>query len=143
MKKIITIIISVLIIIAGLFIYIYEYKFDIKLKPEDSSNLISIISPVKDSKVSSPLSVAGRAKGLWFFEGSFPIILTDWDGKIIAEGHASAQGDWMTNEWVKFIGTLNFTKPEYGEKGSLIFKKSNPSGLSENDNAYEITVLFK
>lgn len=145
MKKTMTTIV-ILIILAGLVYGIFFYDSNNSVIPislTDNSELIVVSSPIKDSKISSPLSVAGRARGSWFFEGSFPIILTDWDGKIIAEGHATAQGDWMTNEFVKFIGNIQFDKPEYGERGTLIFKKDNASGLPENDDAYEITVYFK
>ena len=146
MKKIISITIIVIIAIA-LIVFVFLYKKNnnsatLSIVP-GSSDMIVIISPIKDSKITSPLSFAGRARGTWFFEGSFPVILTDWDGKIIAEGHASAQGDWMTEDFVKFIGSIEFDKPYYGEKGTLIFRKDNPSGLPEYDDAYEISVLFK
>ncbi len=143
-KTIIAIIVIVILAVIGLVVYFnVSNNVDISVLPTDKSNLIIVASPIKDSKVSSPLTVSGRARGTWFFEGSFPIFLTDWDGKIIAEGHASAQGDWMTDEFVKFVGNLQFDKPAYGERGTLIFKKDNPSGLPEHDDAYEITVLFK
>ena len=54
-------------------------------------NLIKIKSPVLESKIISPLEIKGTARGNWYFEASFPIILTDWDGKIIAQGHATAR----------------------------------------------------
>jgi hypothetical protein len=48
----------------------------------------------------------------------------------------------MTEEFVPFSGTLEFDRPAYGDRGSLILKKSNPSGLSERDDAYEIPIRF-
>jgi len=71
------------------------------------------------------------------------VVLTDWDGLIIAEGFAQAQGEWMTEDWVPFVATVEFDRPEYGERGSLILQKDNPSGLPEHDGAYEMTVYFK
>lgn len=146
MKKSILIITSVLVIVAIAFSVFFYRKnksgVTLNIVP-DNSDMIVVVSPIKESKISSPLSFAGRARGTWFFEGSFPVILTDWDGKIIAEGHASAQSDWMTSDFVKFVGTIEFDKPAYGERGTLIFKKDNPSGLQGNDDSYEIPVLFK
>ncbi|MEK7567771.1 MAG: Gmad2 immunoglobulin-like domain-containing protein [Patescibacteria group bacterium] len=87
--------------------------------------------------------VKGEARGFWFFEAGFPVILTDWDGKIIGEGIAQARSDWMTENFVPFEATLNFTKPDYGKRGTLILKKDNPSGLSEHDDVLEIPINFQ
>jgi hypothetical protein len=76
------------------------------------------------------------------------VTLVNWDGLIIAEGIITAEGEWMTEEFVPFTGTLEFTSPykegdqEFMKRGSLIIKKDNPSGLPENDDAIEIPVLF-
>ncbi len=111
------------------------------------SDLIVVASPRAGSVISSPLIVEGFARGMWYFEASFPLILTDWDGRIIAEGYATAEGDWMTESFVPFKGTLEFKKPEsangFSNRGSLIFKKDNPSGLPEHDDALEIPVYFE
>ncbi|MDO8260943.1 MAG: Gmad2 immunoglobulin-like domain-containing protein, partial [Candidatus Magasanikbacteria bacterium] len=82
------------------------------------------------------------ARGTWFFEGSFPVVLTNWDGLIIAEGVAQAKGDWMTEDFVDFSVTLEFTGPQLYNRGSLILMKDNPSGLPQNDDAFEVTVEF-
>ena len=146
MRKNISIIVAIAVLITIVFfLFIYrrgEIGTTLSIV-KDNSEMIIVASPIKDSKITSPLSFTGRARGSWFFEGSFPVILTDWDGKIIADGHASAQDDWMTSDFVKFIGNIEFDKPPYGEKGFLIFKKDNPSGLQGNDDSYEISVLFK
>jgi hypothetical protein len=95
----------------------------------------------------SPLTVKGEARGTWFFEASFPIVITDWDGKIIAQVPAQAQGEWMTNEYVPFVATLTFTKPTPGDpstnRGTIILQKDNPSGLPEHDDSLEIPIVFK
>ena len=109
----------------------------------EKMDLIRSGFPRPNQEIESPLVVNGEARGTWFFEGDFPIILTDWDGKIIAEGYATAQGDWMTEDFVQFSGNLDFEKPEYNNKGILIFQKDNPSGLPENDDALEIPIKFK
>ena len=79
---------------------------------------------------------------MWFFEADFPVILTNWDGLIIAEHYATAEGAWMTEDFVPFTATLEFEPPEYGERGTLILQKANASGLPEHDDAVEITVFF-
>jgi len=98
--------------------------------------------PQAGQVIESPLKFKGIAKGGWFFEGSFPVILTNWDGLIIGEGLATAKEDWMREE-VEFEGELEFEVPEYGDNGFLILKKDNPSGLPENDDAVEIEVRLR
>ena len=112
------------------------------------ADVIQVTSPAGMAVVTSPLSLSGKARGNWFFEASAPVSLVNWDGLIIAEGFITANGDWMTTEFVPFSGTLEFTSPykdgdpDFMKRGSLIFKKDNPSSLPENDDAVEIPVLF-
>ncbi|MCC6405255.1 MAG: hypothetical protein IT405_02610 [Candidatus Yanofskybacteria bacterium] len=113
------------------------------LATTDADDLIIIDQPLPMASVSSPLRVSGKARGSWFFEGSFPVILTDWDGLIIATVPAQAMGEWMTTEWVPFEATVVFEKPAYSSRGALILKKDNPSGLPQFDDAREITVFFR
>ncbi|HPN80939.1 MAG TPA: Gmad2 immunoglobulin-like domain-containing protein [bacterium] len=108
----------------------------------DKSDLIRLDSPRPNQMINSPLTITGQARGSWFFEASFPVILTDWDGKIIAQTIATAQGDWMTEDFVPFSATVEFDRPAAGQNGSLILQKDNPSGLSEYDDALEVPVLF-
>jgi hypothetical protein len=105
-------------------------------------DLIVIDTPLPNQSITSPLTITGKARGMWFFEASFPIVLVDWDGKIIAQGHADAIEDWMTEDFVHFKTTLVYKTPFYGDHGTLILQKDNPSGLPQNDDAVEIPVQF-
>lgn len=96
-----------------------------------------------NGKISSPLTIHGRARGTWFFEASFPVMLVDWDGRIIAHVPAQAEGEWMTTDYVPFAATLEFDKPSYKDTGALILKKDNPSGLPEHDDAVEVPIVFE
>ncbi|MEI6528440.1 MAG: Gmad2 immunoglobulin-like domain-containing protein [bacterium] len=109
---------------------------------ESANNNIHVSNPIANTVIASPLIIKGEAKGPWFFEASFPVVLKDSKGVIIAQGIAQAQSDWMTTGFVPFTATLNFTKPSSGTTGTLIFKKDNPSGLPQNDDALEIQVKF-
>lgn len=113
----------------------------------EKSDLIHLTTPLPNAEVSSPLTVSGEARGYWFFEADFPVMLTDWDGKIIAQGIAHADADWMTTEFVPFTATLTFDTADisggYSSKGTLILQKDNPSGLPEHDDALEIPVTIR
>jgi len=115
----------------------------IDLTPSDRRKDILITSPIKDAEISSPLSIAGRARGKWFFEGIFPVILEDSYGNRIAEGHVSAQGDWMTKDFVTFIGDLEFSNYIKGSEGKLIFKSDTTAFPEENGEIYILPVIFK
>ncbi|HEY4518070.1 MAG TPA: Gmad2 immunoglobulin-like domain-containing protein [Candidatus Paceibacterota bacterium] len=111
---------------------------------DNKSDLIRVTSPLPNSEVKSPLVITGKARGTWFFEASFPIVMVDWDGRIIGEGHAEAKENWMTQDFVPFEATLTFNVDSnaYSNRGALILKKDNPSGLPEHDDAIEIPVVL-
>jgi hypothetical protein len=100
-------------------------------------------APYPGELITSPIRVWGRARGTWFFERDFPIVLKDANGEIIAEGFVTAKDEWMTEKFVPFEGTLAFEKPKTVDRGTLTFEKDNPTDLPENDDAREIPVLFK
>ena len=111
----------------------------------EKADLIRLDTPRPNQIISSPLAIKGVARGYWFFEASFPVVLVNWDGLIIAQGIATAQDEWMTEYFVPFEATLTFTveKDVYSNRGALILRKDNPSGLPEHDDALEIPVMFE
>lgn len=120
--------------------------------PEDVAQMITAMgdtivldAPAPYSTLTSPVTVSGRARGTWFFEGSFPITIVDWDGLIIGEGVATATGEWMTEEFVPFTATVTYTfdAGSYSDRGAIILRRDNPSGLPENDAALEIPVYLR
>lgn len=110
----------------------------------EKMNFIRIDNPRPNQIIKSPLLISGEARGSWFFEASFPVDLVDSDGRILVQSFATAQGEWMTSDFVPFTTMLTFTTDEniYGKKGTLILRKDNPSGLPEHDDALEIPVTF-
>lgn len=117
---------------------------EVQAQIDAKKDLIVLTSPRAGEKISSPVTLTGKARGYWFFEGSFPVTVVNWDGLIIGEGYATAQGEWMTEEFVPFTASVNFTfdpNTPYNS-GAIILKKDNPSGLPENDDALEIPVTF-
>jgi hypothetical protein len=101
------------------------------------------IAPMPNSVVKSPLTITGSARGTMFFEASFPIIVVDGNGKTLVQGHAEAQSDWMTSEFVPFKSVpLSWSETPSTEEGRIIFKRDNPSGLPEHDREAYMTVRF-
>ncbi len=107
------------------------------------SDFIYVNSPAPGETLSSPLTIRGKARGTWFFEGDFPVVLKDMKGTIIARGIVTAQGEWMTKEFVPFEGTLEFEKPAHVDSGTLIFRKDNPSDRPDLDDKMALSVFFR
>ena len=107
-------------------------------------DLLEVTSDIK-KPFGAPLVISGKARGPWYFEASFPITIVDWDGRIIGEGHAEATSDWMTTEFVPFKATVPFVLPPDTayKRGAIILKKDNPSGLPQNEDSFEIPIVFK
>lgn len=105
------------------------------------ADLIVIYSPRPNTKISSPIAVSGKARGMWFFEADFPVQLLDDSGNIIASSIAQAQSDWMTEDFVEFLAMIEFKTPPT-PTGKLILKKDNPSDLPEHDNQLIVPVKF-
>ncbi len=110
----------------------------------EMADRIVLSEPVPLTLVANPLVVKGEARGMWFFEGSFPVTVVNWDGLIIGEGIATADGEWMTEEFVPFTASVAFTRePDaYSKRGTLILRRDNPSGLPEYDAALEIPIIL-
>jgi hypothetical protein len=102
--------------------------------------VIYVTMPDPNVPSGSPLKITGRAPGNWFFEASAPVTLTNWDGLIIGEKYIQAQGEWMTTDYVPFEGEITFTEGNLYNRGFLIFKKDNPSGLPEHDDSAEMMI---
>lgn len=103
--------------------------------------LIRVSAPRMGEIITSPLKISGEARGNWYFEASFPLELLDAAGNQIAQGFATAEGEWMTEEFVPFEAVIIF--PSSVGNGTLVLHKDNPSGLPEHDAQVEIPVRFR
>ncbi len=113
--------------------------------PASTTNDIRVTSPLPGAVVSAAkaIKISGEARGNWFFEATFPVMLTDADGKLITSGTATAGGNWMTTDFVSFLGNINFIKQPAGSRGFIILKKDNPSDMRQFDASVEIPVVFQ
>ena len=107
-----------------------------------STDLIVVDLPTPGAVVGKEFSVIGKARGNWFFEASFPLRVLDKDGKVLAEHYATAQGEWMTTEFVPFKGDL-VVPASYIGPATLILMKDNPSGLPEHDASISFPIIIE
>jgi hypothetical protein len=126
-----------------------DYQLTFKVEKQSfiyanaSLDLIQVTTPFPGAVVGKQFSVIGRARGVWYFEGSFPIEIDGANGAPIATGVAKASGDWMTNAFVPF--TASVTLPDtYTGPATVLLKKDNPSGLPDKDAlvAFPVTVEY-
>jgi len=106
---------------------------------EDEGILIS--SPKTNEIIESPLEIEGEAVGSWFFEAQFNVELFDSHGNKLGDAILTSNDDWMTEDYVAFSGSIDFTMPS-GSTGILRFLSANPSGLPEHQKTFEVRVNF-
>jgi len=104
---------------------------------------LEVETPIPNTSIRSPLRIAGRAKGSWYFEGQFLVQLIDTKGNVLAEAPARASSEWPEENFVPFSLTLEFATPTTTPTGLLILKKDNPSGDPSQDIMFAIPVKFK
>lgn len=141
MKKIIFFII--LIVLLVIFALIFDWGREYNFTDLENDSLIVVDYPKEGQKINSPLKISGKAKGSWFFEGSFSIELVDIDRNIISRGIATSTKDWMTEDFIDFTSEIYFDKPTSTTNAIIILKKDNPSGNLEFDQSVFIPVTLK
>ncbi len=152
MKKIIWLLVFLVVAIGALFYFRNETNVSDPaqevLPPQityinASKDLIEVELPFPGAVTGKEFGVIGKARGYWFFEGSFPIELLDKDGKLLATSIAQAEGGWMTEDFVPFKALIK-APIDYIGPATLILRKDNPSGLPENDASisFPITVEY-
>ena len=141
MKQLIFIGILFIILVAGFLVWSYQGEEDIGNELE-KADLIRLSNPRPNQIIENPLFIKGEARGLWFFEASFPIKLFDENNFLLGLTVAQALGNWMTEDFVQFSATLPLAVSST-KKGVLILEKDNPSGLPENADELRVPVVFK
>lgn len=106
-----------------------------------STEPVVVFSPQADVVITSPVTISGQARGLWFFEASFPVKIVDANGQLLGIAPAQAQADWMTEDFVPFQTIVEFTQPSTSS-GFIVLAKDNPSGLPEHDAEIRLPIRF-
>lgn len=108
----------------------------------DTLDGIRIEEPATHGVITSPLRLAGMARGPWYFEATFPVKLLDAEGNLVGQSFVQATRDWMTTDFVPFAGTLIFEAPR-ASRGVIVFEKANASGLPEHAGELRVPVRFR
>jgi hypothetical protein len=96
--------------------------------------------PLEGDTIYSPATVAGKARGSWFFEGQFQLKLHDTAGRLIALTSAKATSNWMTKDFVPFKGELQWKK--YRGRAIMVAEADNPSGMAEKARSITYNIFL-
>lgn len=122
------------------------YAEEIEVKSEyrnASEDMIRIATPHAGGVVGKEFVVTGEARGPWFFEATFPIDIVGQNGSIIGGSFATAQGEWMTTDFVQFKSEIIDLPSAYIGPAWLVLKKDNPSGLPEHDASMWVPIVVE
>ncbi len=119
-----------------------EIKRETEKSNDTLNNLLKVENPQPGQVVTSPLEITGVARGYWFFEAEATAELLDGNLQTISETYTTAIGEWMTEDWVPFSGTMTFEKPAT-KNGFLVLHKANASGLKKHEMSDTIPVKFQ
>lgn len=112
------------------------------LGEEVTHEYVRVDAPEAGDTVSSPFTLRGEARGMWYFEASFSVRFEGNDGSVLTEVPVQADGEWMTEEFVPFETTITWNGPA-PEAGYIVLVRANPSGLPENAAEVRIPVFFE
>lgn len=110
--------------------------------PAAAATMIRVTSPLPGAVLNpaKTVTVSGEAIGSWYFSETFPVLLTDAQGKVLTKSHATAQGTWMVPDFVSFTGTLNFHLQPPGSRGFIVILRNNPSPSEFPQNNATVTI---
>lgn len=126
-----------------------EYQFTFRVEKRlisyvnASQDLITVEMPHPGAVVGKEFAVIGEARGMWFFEASFPVEVHGKNGEVLDVAVAQAKGEWMTEDFVPFRADISIPA-SYTGPATLVLKRDNASGLPEHDASawYPITVEY-
>lgn len=64
-------------------------------------------------------------------------------GRTVGARYISAQGEWMTRQFVPYTGTVEFDVTGHEQRGTLVLKRDNPTDRPEQDRSVRIPIRFE
>jgi hypothetical protein len=107
-----------------------------------SADNILVSKPLPNQTVTQTFTVEGEARVGWYFEASFPVEVQGSNGAILTTAIAQAQGEWMTELFVPFVASVTIPNTYHG-LATVVLKKDNPSGMSENDGSLSFPISIE
>jgi hypothetical protein len=123
------------------FAFVVQDVLDEVVYDNATPDLIVVADPTPHEKTGQVIPVVGKARGGWFFEGSFPVEVRDMKGTVLGSGAASTKEDSLTNNFISFSAQIKVS-PTYTGPAMVVLKRDNPSGLEANEASIEIPITI-
>jgi hypothetical protein len=121
--------------------YAEEIKVDFTYS-NSTKDMITVDLPFPGAVTGKDFIIKGQARGTWFFEGSFPVVVLDKDGKVLFAGIATSSESWMTTNFIPFSSSVKVPVSYIG-KATVILKKDNPSGEASRDASISFPITIE
>lgn len=141
-----------ILIIGFLFWFQISHKKNVMQEPVIETPKITYVNtnndiivpelPFPGAVTGKEFSVIGKARGNWYFEASFPLEVIDQNGNTLVKSYATAQGEWMTNEFVPFKGEIKILDSYIGP-ATLVLHKDNASGEPQLDASISFPIVIE
>ncbi len=107
---------------------------------------IVVYQPQPNEKVDMPFSITGQARGYWFYDNAFPIILYDNTKTAIAYGTATTTAEIPNSEYEEFV-PFSGTFDEYEflpvkKKGYILFQRSTGNLETGRNSTVTLPIRF-
>jgi hypothetical protein len=111
--------------------------------PNDVASLTTatITTPAPNARVTSPLTISGRAPAGWFFENQLPVHLLDAQGAIIAEAPATPRINWTEPGDKDYDATLTFTVTAETPATLVVMQDMPGEGQEPKQTRIEVILL--
>lgn len=142
-------IISVALVLVGAYIFLFKGKTAPNEQPSGpqgnvADSMIVVSSPKAGDTLdaASGFTLTGKAVGQWFFEASAPVRIYNSNGILLTTTFISAQGDWMTTDFVDFKGEVAPFLTKGATEGFVQFENDNPSDNEGSRYVYKVNIKF-
>lgn len=103
--------------------------------------MATITTPTPNARVTSPLTVSGRAPAGWFFENQLPVQLLDAEGAVIAEAPATPRVSWTDPGDKDYDATLTFSVTRETPATLVVMQDMPGEGEEPKQTRIEVILL--
>jgi hypothetical protein len=103
--------------------------------------IITVDQPQPEGEIEDPVTVTGKARGYWYNEGIFTVLIIDASGYTVGEGQAQADEKWTTTNFVNFTASVPIYSTPRAKTGVMRLKRTDQSGKSLD--YIEVPITFK
>ncbi len=109
-----------------------------KLPPD-----LLVFQPQAQQKILPPLTITGQARGYWFYNNEFPVIVYDSTDTAIAYGVAKTTADTNTKEFLPFTAVIEeYTFLPAKKRGYILFQRSTGDIQQGRQNTARVPIQF-